>query len=274
MLTGFALSGLCACSARGAKSLYVEAAAKHGACEIVSKEESDDFTKVVLHDELQDFDYEVISGMDDIDFDGANFGSIEGTKDNFMSGLKKKVVSDIKADLDKTCEGMHFETYYDSSDDRIIGISSANADDCQKAALACAKLVQEQNQKGRLDGLQIVADGDAEHYGSVKLPDITWRDADAENADHYTMIARDIIDSDVTFIRLEKKTFADTGADLDRVVNMFGEEYPTSPDSPVIFYYFKASDGNEYYLCNFNYYSEDHGSFRTFTDYTGTTPIH
>lgn len=65
------------------KSLYKWAKNEYGDCTIVSMTETDDKTVVVLHDTLQDFDYEVVSSMSKIVIDGSNFGSLPNTSDTF-----------------------------------------------------------------------------------------------------------------------------------------------------------------------------------------------
>lgn len=106
-----------------------------------------------------------------------------------------------------------------------------------------------------------------ESFGSVKLSDLSWRTPEDEQIEYYTEMARMQTDQKAVFLRSELKTFADTGADLDNVVKTLGSEYPTESASSVWFYYFKASDGREYYLCDFNYYNVEDGTFGWYTDY-------
>ena len=261
---------------RSANSLYKQAKNTHGKCTVVSKSESSDVTKVVLHDTLQDFDYTISSSMGSIVIDGTNFGSVPGTKDTFVECLKDKVVSNVKTQLDDACnmENMRYEAYTPDHSELLLIIYADNAKDGETAAVQCAKLLQEQNQKHRLDNMLIYAVGDTadkfydnEHYGSVKLPDAVWRTPEAEKADYYTEMAHLQTDEKATFLRAEKGTFADTGADIRRVVMALGTEYPTEMNSPVTFYYFESSKGQTYYLCYFNYYEENSSQFAWYTNY-------
>ena len=57
VLACFLLMLISGCSPKNAKSLVKMAKRQHGDCTVVSKTETDDGAKVVLHDKLQDFDY-------------------------------------------------------------------------------------------------------------------------------------------------------------------------------------------------------------------------
>ncbi len=263
-------------SVRSAKSLYRMAKSTHGACTIVSENETDKKTEVVLHDKLQDFDYTVTSSINEISIDGSSFGSVPGTTDGFMVGLKQKVVSNVEVELNAACSmsGMHYEVDSDSSSENLLIIYAGNAGDGERAAVKCAGFLQEQNKDNRLDGLMIVAGSNEtdkyyknEHFGSIKLPDITWRTPEDEDIDYYTEMAHQQTDKNAKFLRVEKGIFADTEADLDRVVRVLGTGYPKELNSPVTFYYFESSEGREYYLCNFNYYKDDEYHYEFYTNY-------
>ena len=256
------------------KSLYKWAKNEYGDCTIVSMTETDDKTVVVLHDTLQDFDYEVISSMSKIVIDGSNFGSLPNTSDTFEKNLKEKVIFNAKDELDAICnkEGMRYE--YADGGESIINIFAITEKDGREAGLKCAEILQKQNINNRLDNLCInVAENqydkyyDNEHFGSVKLPNILWRTSEDESIEYYTEMAQIQTDKNAVFLRFELKTFADTNADLQRVVKVLGTDYPTEITSPVKFYYFKSSDGEEYYLCDFNYYNEDYSKHAWYTNY-------
>ncbi len=262
---------------RSAKSLYKEAKHKYGKCTIVSRNETDEGSVVTLHDKLQDFDYTVSSKMNDINIDGASFGSVPGTSDTFMKSLMEKVVSNVKDDLDTACSkpGVSYEPYPDSTDDLILVIYATDEKSGQDAAIKAATAIQTQNLKNRLDGIDIYVVDDSseewyncEHLGSVRLPDIKWRTKEDELADYYTDMAHAQTDPEAVFVRSRKGTFSETGADLNKVVNVLGTDYPTEMSSPVTFYYFRDSKGREYYLCDFNYYDKNN-NMAWFTNYAG-----
>ena len=55
---------------KSASELEKYAEKTYGACEIISKSETDDRTELILHDKLQDFDYSIESVMDSVNVDG------------------------------------------------------------------------------------------------------------------------------------------------------------------------------------------------------------
>lgn len=232
-----------------------------------------DKTIVVLHDTLQDFDYEVVSSMSEIVIDGSDFGSLPDTGDTFEKNLKEKVIANVKDELDAACnkEGMRYE-YADG--ESIISIFAGSEQEGREVGLKCARILQGQNRNNRLDDLYINVLGnryeksyDNERFGSVKLPNISWRTPEDESVEYYTEMARMQTDKNAVFLHSELKSFADTGADLQRVVKVLGTDYPTERTSPVHFYYFRSGDGREYYLCDFNYYDEEYGTFAWYTNY-------
>lgn len=259
---------------KSGKDLYKWAKNEYGDCTIVSIVESDNKTVVVLHDTLQDFDYEVISSMSEIVIDGSVFGSLPDTVDTFEKELREKVISNVKGELDAICnkEGMRYEH---ADGEAIIHIFAETEKEGREAGLKCAKILQKQNKNNRLDNLCIDVAGnkydkwyDNEHFGSVKLPAILWRTPEDELVEYYTEMAKMQTDENAVFLYSESKTFADTGADLQRVVQVLGSEYPTERTAPVTFYYFRASDGREYYLCDFNYYDEEYQNQAWYTNYS------
>lgn len=265
---------LSGCHPASSDSLYRQAQAAYGKCSIVLKSETDSSVVVVLHDELQDFDYKIVSSMSDITIDGSYFGSVPSTSDTFKTELKSKVISDSMSELNEIFndDDVSYSVVYDGNNDRIITVRTSDEGVGIDKALDCADILQKSNKNNRLDGYLIdVEDRNSEHLGSVRLPDVKWRTIEEENADYFTEMAHMQTDPKARYLRCESGKFSDTGADLKRVVSVLGMDYPTEPDSPVMFYYFESSDGSEYYLCDFNYYKEDsHTEFGWYTSYTFT----
>ena len=73
---------------KSADKLVKSAKRTHGDCEVISKSESDEESKVVLKDKLQGFEYTITSSMHDINIDGSSFGSVPGTTDTFSLSLQ------------------------------------------------------------------------------------------------------------------------------------------------------------------------------------------
>ena len=267
------------CKPADARTLYSRAKRDYGSCTVVSKTVDGDNTTLVLHDDLQGFDYTVSSSMEGIYIDGSNFGSVPSSNDTFKVDLKKHVLSVTAPALDAACsaDNVRYEPVkYMGDDEEMLVIRTENAEAGSKAALECAAAIQEHNLNNRLDGvcIRVYADNEEdywadENYGSVKLPDIVFRTPEDERVDYYTEMAHMQTDPKAKYLRKEKGRFSDTGAELRRVVDVMGSDIPTSQDSPVTFYYFESSDGTEYYLCDFNYYDEDHSGFAWYTNYSG-----
>jgi len=275
VIAGVALLTACG-KVRSARSLISEAKRNYGDCTVVSKTEASDKTQVILHDELQDFDYTITSSMDEIWIDGSSFGSLPGTSDNFYNSLLAKIQSNVGSDITDICNTYNAEyewnTYF--SGDLILTIRTGRESQAIACAEECAEILQEQNLQGRLDEALIAAehipdDADwyGERYGSVKLPDTRWRTREDENVDYYTEMAHLQTDPKAVYLRTEKGYFRDTGADLSRVVNTLGTDFPENTDDPVTFYYFRSSKGDEYFLCDFNYYKDGYSDFAYYTNY-------
>ena len=274
---------------QSAKSLIKQAERTYGKCEVVSKTEEKDHVKVVLRDELQGFEYEVYSNMNDIVIDGSSFGSLPNSGDTFSGSLIAYVTGDAKKELDAICEkyslkpesenhnSSYFYLYLDSNAQESTGI---------KGAEEIAAVIQRYNLNNRLDGTVITlyhddewmhqyyetlkqgytgediysdpeysyvlsssGGNDVRHIGSVKLPDTSFRDREKESEDYYLEMAQ-MKNTKAVFVRSEKKTFADTGLSLDRVEQTYYQPYPKTMSDPVTFYYFSA-DGREFFICDF-----------------------
>lgn len=232
LLVGAFCLSFAGCSVKSPNKLLRYAKRTYGECELVDSEQTDDYTRIVVRDELQGFEYQITSGMCDMNLDGSSFGSLEDTRSSFGLALKEYVFGEVQ--------------------DEQAGID---------AALECARILQEYNLENRMDNWKIVVqayqayndDGD-KRYGSVVLPDIEWVSHEQENANYFLDIARDI---------------ADTGADIERVAETTYQAYPTSADSPVTFYYYKTGDGTEFYVCDFLYYVNDYYDSDWYNNYEG-----
>ena len=184
------LIGVASCSRpKSANALIREAQDKYGPCTVVKKETTKDGTIVVLHDELQDFDYTVRSFMMDMNVDGASFGSTEQTRDTFLDDLIDKIVADESDELDRICKenGTRYISGHEETIYLLPAIFAEDEESGAKTAEAFAKILQEHNLQGRLDNAELVVykDNDSikngktkstrwKKLGSIKLPETTF----------------------------------------------------------------------------------------------------
>lgn len=273
---------------KSAKKLIKMAKRQHGKCEVISKTETDDKTVVRLKDELQGFEYEIISSMHDINIDGSSFGSLPHTSDTFSQSLVAYVLGDAKNELDAICQKYNatYESGYIPLILRITVKGKAQDSNAIKVCEETASVLQKYNQENRMDKMTVYVEHDnewfkakygtydinnydpdysylfssqgsseAKHIGSAVLPDCRFRDKEKEDEDYYLEMAQ-MKNKNATFVRKEKKTFADTGASLDIVMNSIDGKSPEKMSDPVTFYYFQA-DGKEFYICDFLDYNID-----------------
>lgn len=249
---------------KSASELKKYAEETYGACEVVSQSETDEQTKLILHDELQDFDYGIESVMTSVNVDGGIWGKYADIHSGFDGSLKDKVIQNETDELNDICSSNNARWEKKEWWPGLISVYAADEASAKEAALSCARTLQSVNLNNRMDGWEIHAyvDGSQtgeERVGTITLPDISLISVDEEHDQYYIRMAHMQTEPNAVFLRKEVKTFADTGADLDRVDHPAygGTSDPTSDSSPVTFYYFRASDGSEYYLCDFLYYEGD-----------------
>ena len=190
--------------------------------------------------------------------------------------LLAKIESNVGTKIADICKEHNAEYEFSAyGGDLLLTIRTAAESDAIDCAEECAEVLQEQNLNNRLDDKLIVAehipddtDWVGKRFGSVKLPGTSWRTIEQENIDYYTEMAHEQTDPNAVFLRTRQGYFRDTGADLNRVVNVLGSDIPDDMNDPVIFYYFRSSKGQEYYLCDFVYNDkEDPNAFCWYTNY-------
>ena len=179
----------------------------------------------------------------------------------------KKVISNVKNDLDRIAAetGTRYCADSEKTGHLYPVILANDTESGATAAMSFAEVIQTQNINHRLDNVEIVVYQDSEktsssehgpaywtRLGSVKLPDISFRDIEKETEDNFIQIGL-AHDKGAEYLGKEQKAFADTGLDLNRVVIYDGESNPTKPDSPVMLYYFRASDGTDFWIADFSY---------------------
>lgn len=296
VLVGFSFAG---CKPKGARALIRQAEREHGPCEVISQEEGEDGASVVLLDELQGFEYEVSSGWTDINIDGSNFGSLPDVSDGFDRSLSRYVWDEAGDEIEAVLEDYGLVPDSPLSTDvpyRFEFGDGVSEDRAVDGLLKIAEIVQEYNLEHRLDGWEfslehdnawiqarydeLIAEGadpdldyvfsssggaELAHIGSVRLPDISFRDQDQEHEDYFLEQAQ-YMNRDAELVRVEQRTFADTGLSFDVVSQPYYQYYPQSMDDPVVFYYFEA-DGEEFFICNFLVTPDDGSTERWYTNY-------
>ena len=236
---------------KSARKLLRTAKATHGACTLISKTEESDKTVIEVKDKEQGFTYTMTSYMQGIVIDGSSFGSLPETTDTFKASLIRYVLGETKTDL------------------VLMSISlSGEGTQEQAKALAeeCAKVIAPYNVKDRLNYMEIRVDHDEawvkkqkekmeadgshlNHIGSIRFPDLSFRDPKREKEDAYYDVALTYHSKSV-FVRKEEKTFADTGLPLYRVADSSDNNSPKQNSDPVTFYYYKVDD-TEFFVCDF-----------------------
>ena len=299
MFAGFALICLLlgGCGhVKNAKQLHKYANRTYGKCKMVSKTETEEKTEIVLIDELQGFEYKVVSQMGDINIDGTSFGSLPSTSDTFSKSLKEYVLSEVRPDIDKLCS--NYNATYDPTYDALgkFTLTSPNTEANGVSLVeAAGKLFQDYNLEHRMDKMTLSVEyddkwydenythkdtGNAEedymysgadkselkHIGSVKLPNCIFRDKETETVDLFIENAQ-CISSKSKYLRKETKPFSETGISLDRVAQTYYNPYPKSMSDTVTFYYFEV-EGKEYYICDF----EDAETYSWYTNYKDVFP--
>ena len=259
------LLGLAGCGRiKTASELLKEAKRLHGDCELVSQEETEEHTVIIVRDELQGFEYRMVSGMNDINIDGSYFGSVQNTYDGFDEALGEFVKDSIRAEVDEyisSTGAVVEDTQYS-----FFIVRSNDEKEAIEAALKCAEIIQEYNLDHRMDGWTITAYANEKEdylydvrYGSVELPNISWRTVEQETIEYYMEMAEMQLKTEVSFDRKVEGTFSDTGADIEHVINSYYDDKEiTDSSSPVVFYYFTTKDGDTYYICDFLYETENY----------------
>lgn len=250
--------GLTGCRGASANTLITEARLEHGSANVVSKTKTSDGYVIVLHDNLQNFDYTVQSYMNAETLDGSELWKVPAQSDDFQYVLIDKIITDEQANINtiETTYGVKFVNEYCPT---VYADDKASA---QQAAYEIAVLFQNNNMENRIDDLRIQAIAPDSYYfdrtgkygreeestGYYILPSLTWSGADEELIEEYTYIAQEL-DPGAKYLRSEEMSFADTGYDLDQVT-LTGDA-PSFEDAPVTYFYFEASDGGEFYVADF-----------------------
>ena len=172
------LIGVTSCSVPKSKNAILRDARKrHGDCSIVSVSKTSGSTTVVLHDELQDFNYTVSSYKSKVHIDGASFGSYVLSKDTFAVDMVDKVVSDCKADFDRICRetGTRYLHDREATIYLLPCIFAEDAESGAKAAAEFAEVLQEHNLEGRMDNWQLYVYRDKDKIRSGELSSVHWK---------------------------------------------------------------------------------------------------
>ena len=266
------LLGLTACGhpakpaklAREAKNLY-------GDAKMVNKVKTPIGYSVTMYDELQGFNYTMSSSLDQIGL----FNARPVITSDFTISLVRKITYDEQMAIED------IEYKYDANltvSSETVYVYSENPDNAKQAALEIADILQMNNLEGRLNGVEIRVNTlgtymaartgrkpeTDEKVGTVTLPNKDWHSKEQDLINYYTILAKEY-DPDAVFLRKEETKLRYTGFDLEDIGGSNGA--PEFLDSPVTFYYFKASDGGEFYIGDFCLYEEDRTVLNEVTNY-------
>ena len=106
--------GLTGCRGASANTLITEARLEHGSANVVSKTKTSDGYVIVLHDNLQNFDYTVQSYMNAETLDGSELWKVPAQSDDFQYVLIDKIITDEQANINtiETTYGVKFVNEY------------------------------------------------------------------------------------------------------------------------------------------------------------------
>ncbi len=236
-----------------ANSLYKYAQKTYGDCILISKNETKEKVTIIVHDILQDFDYEVASGMHEINIDGSKFGKVSSKYDTFKENLIDKVIKNVIDNINNKCTNSNISYEFDKENMKLI-LYTNDENEGKEICIECAEIINKENKNNRIDSFLIELKNNGSHIGSIKLPNIIWRDLEEERIDEFIDYAKLHTDYKAKFLRKELKTYADTGLSLEDVFYYYWEDnYINNMSYPITFYYFESSRGNEYYICDFWY---------------------
>ena len=251
LLTALCVFLLTGCGhVKSAKKLIRQAVSEHGKCKVVSQTETEEKTEVILQDELQGFTYTMRSYMSDISVDGASFGSVPETRDNFLTALTDYALENSKKEVEalmQECDAsFNRDTLYIEAKDKEKGIA---------ACTVLASILQEYNLENRMDGLAISVSDNEDYLGSCRLPSLSFRTPEKEKEDDYMRRAQNLMSSvspknrSLTFVKKETVPFSQLGIPLSRV-SSYSWNHVTLPGDPVTLYYFQTNQ-QLFYIADF-----------------------
>ena len=264
-----------------ARALYRQAEKKYGECELVEKDThgkigKDAYTEIVCKDAEYGFTYTVKSYMYANNLDGATLGYLPVTVSDFESVYAGFLYESVKEEIARIEQktGTEYELWDDWLMDNngsaqkpfqsvaVYGVVMAY--DCTSAgvaAVAIGELYRDADTRGYflsdrgtdpvpvIKGKPIDAVSKDESLGEVSTLDLEWHSIEDQRIMSYSEKAW-TYDVTAEYVGQHTGGFSDTGADLDDVMH-FGDDYPTSMDSPVVFYDFITDDGIEFWIANF-----------------------
>ena len=164
---------------KNSKELYQRARKKYGSCTIVSKEEAEEKTVLVLHDEAQDFDYEIKSEKYNLMFDATSFGYHYSTTDNFNLKLLQKILDNLSDELNE----FDYEIRY-GTDPLSLEVYVKDKTEAKETGFMVAKLLQTQNLKRLNMKITVrLKDNPNDWYGIISMPDMNWTESEFSNKD-------------------------------------------------------------------------------------------
>ncbi len=281
------------------KALYRQAGEKYGECELVEKEShgrsgKGAYSKIVCRDTEYGFTYTVNSYMYANNLDGATFGYKPVTVSDFESVYAGFLYESFKDEIAKIEQetGTEYELWDDWLIDNygsaqkpyqavtVYGVVKAyDSTTAGEAALAIGELYRDADTRGYflsdrgtneppvIKGKPMEPKTKDDSLGELSTMWMEWESIEDHTIERYSEKAW-TYDVTAEYVGQHEGVFADTGADLKDVMHQ-GDDYPTSMDSPVVFYDFVTDDGKEFWIANFTVtppYGEHKGACSNYED--------
>ncbi|MCR5357070.1 MAG: hypothetical protein K6E63_06670 [Lachnospiraceae bacterium] len=283
----------------GAKKLYKYACEHYGSCEMIDKDShgrygKDAYTVITCRDDEYGFTYTVKSYMTTLNFDGAKMGHSPITVSDFEAVYARYIYETCKEDIDAI--GKKYNIEYVLWDDWLTEYSGSGQTPYQhvstygivraydstsagEAAVAIGELYRaadtrdyfitdrEEHEVPTILGKPMEPVDRDDSLGKLSVDDLEWHSIEEQRIQSQLEKAW-TYDVTAEYVGQHSGVFSETGASLDDVLH-YGNDYPKSMDSPVLFYDFVTDEGKEFWITDFSVkppYGEHKGACSNYSE--------
>jgi len=264
LLMILAVSGLlCSCKIRSGKDLIKYANAHYGKAEFIREEhggeDEREYCKVYLRDMETGIEYEVTSGMSDINIDGSSFGYLEHTFSNFETYYHEYLLEEASEDLARleAENSIDIEIEYDTV---VIDFADReHAHNAEEVAKETDSIIAGHDVKDlRITDYLLYVD-DKVYVGSY---DAVTQEYTASNDYRVIDHVCSSYDSEAVF-EFSSGAYIDQFLSPDEIDKMF-PGHTASPSGKA--YYFINSDGEEFIAVDLSEFGVKNGEIRLYRD--------